>query len=425
MENKNHEKLLNAVPGVRAYTYRKILHVDLIGDRCEVLVSDQEGWQPEPEGLTGQLAEFAASGAIHPEDVEKFVAFTRLEQLRTVPQEGKETHSLLYRRQTGEAYRWNLIEVIPDQKSGEVSSAILCVKDVQDVLWEGLEMARNKRDMQMAAILKCRYQMMNTIYLDSGLCERMDLTQPYEPDKVLSGDYALYIQNALERFVHPDDAEIFRSMLSLEHLRETAETIEEYGEEICQYRLRGEQTQWIRAHVLYSRQKGRMMVNILGRDITKEKEQESAKLQALEDRAYMITSISSLFYSTYYIDLEQDTFRAVSQQRRVGDVLGDEINFTAAIQLYANHFVHPDDRAKYLEAMDIEKLRQDLRWWKPYIGVEFRKLPDLGEDQCSWVRATVVLARSDADDLPKTAVYVARDITQSMYGPGSAPDRDF
>ena len=342
-----------------------------------------------------------------------------------MPQEGKETHSLLYRRQTGEAYRWNLIEVIPDQKSGEVSSAILCVKDVQDVLWEGLEMARNKRDMQMAAILKCRYQMMNTIYLDSGLCERMDLTQPYEPDKVLSGDYALYIQNALARFVHPDDAEIFRSMLSLEHLRETAETIEEYGEEICQYRLRGEQTQWIRAHVLYSRQKGRMMVNILGRDITKEKEQESAKLQALEDRAYMITSISSLFYSTYYIDLEQDTFRAVSQQRRVGDVLGDEINFTAAIQLYANHFVHPDDRAKYLEAMDIEKLRQDLRWWKPYIGVEFRKLPDLGEDQCSWVRATVVLARSDADDLPKTAVYVARDITQSMYGPGSAPDRDF
>lgn len=416
MENNNHEKLLNAVPGVRAYTYRKILLVDLAHDRCEVLVSDAEGWQLGEGALTKQLEEFATSGVVHPEDVDRFIAFTRLERLRTVHQAEKENLSLLYRCQAGETYRWNLLEVIPDKKSGGEDSAILCVKDVQDVLSSGLELARNKRDMQMAAILKCRYQMMNTVYLDSGICERMDLTQPYEPDKVLSGDYDLYIRNALERFVHPDDAETFRSMLSLEHLRETAETIKDYGEEVCQYRLRGEWTQWIRAHVLYSRQKGQVMVNILGRDVTKEKQQETAKLRALEDRAYMITSLSSLFFSTYYIDLEQDTFRAVSQLRRVGDVLGDEVNFTSAIQLYANHFVHPDDREKYLEVMDIKNLRQNLRWWKPYVAVEYRKLPDLGETQCSWVRATAVLARSDADDLPKTAVYVARDTTQDPHG---------
>ena len=299
MENNNHEKLLNAVPGVRAYTYRTILRVDLNSDRCEILVVDPEGWQPGEGAMTEQLAEFAVSGVIHPDDVDKFIAFTRLERLRTVQQPGKEKLSMLYRRMTGEMYRWNLLEIISDQKSGVEDSAILCVKDVQDVLSEGLELARNKRDMQMAAILKCRYQMMNTVYLDSGICERMDLTQPYEPDKVLSGDYELYIRNALERFVHPDDAENFRSMLSLEHLRETAETIKDYGEEICQYRLRGEWTQWIRAHVLYSRQKGQVMVNILGRDITKEKQQEAAKLRALEDRAYMITSLSSLFFSTY------------------------------------------------------------------------------------------------------------------------------
>ena len=45
------------------------------------------------------------------------------------------------------------------------------------------------------------------------------------------------------------------------------------------------------------------MVNILGQDVTEDKLQEAAKLQALEDRAYLITSLSSLFFSTYYIDL--------------------------------------------------------------------------------------------------------------------------
>ena len=68
--------------------------------------------------------------------------------------------------------------------------------------------------MQMAAILKSRYQMMNTVYLDSGLCERINLAQFAGTDNVLTGDYETYIQNAVDRFVHPDDAAQFRSALS-------------------------------------------------------------------------------------------------------------------------------------------------------------------------------------------------------------------
>lgn len=76
MDNGNYEMLLNAVPEIRAYTYRKILHADLVQDRCSVLVSDPEGWQPGDGSLTGQLADFARSGAIHPGDMDRFVAFT-------------------------------------------------------------------------------------------------------------------------------------------------------------------------------------------------------------------------------------------------------------------------------------------------------------------------------------------------------------
>ena len=534
------------------YTYRKILHVDLEKDRCDVLKSDPDMLLSLEGGPLSQLLEqFARSGAVHSEDAERFIAFTRIEHLRAAARAGEETLTLIYRRQMGTGeYRWNLIEFIPWMAGGG-HSALLCVKDVHSVLREGLEregltvrgqeltrtlgernsniytidlnsgaanpirvdgqmqeklqslpwsrlmrthildrlheayqyefehrfsleglrharesgqqktellcqwrsgedyryisvtayfgnenagisytvlalqdvdermrqeLHHTKRDMQMAAILKSRYQMMNTVFLDNGQCERISLAASSGPENVLIGDYAAYLQRAIDFHVHPDDVERYQQTLSLEHLRRKAESVGEYEDEVCQYRTREDDPRWIELHVLYSRQKDHVMVNILGQDITREKSQEEQRLRALEDRAYMITSLSSLFFSTYYIDLERDTFRAVTQQRRVSDVLGDEVNFTTAIQLYANHFIHPDDREKYLETMNVRNLWRSLRWWQPYAAVEFRKLPDPLDPEkgaCQWVRATAVLARTSSDDMPKTVVYVARDITES------------
>ena len=143
---------------------------------------------------------------------------------------------------------------------------------------------------------------------------------------------------------------------------------------------------------------------------------EAEKLgpEEVEDWAYIISGLSSLFFSTYYLNLEHDTFRAVTQLRRVEDVLGDEVNCTAALQIYANHFIHPEDREEYLRVMSMENLRESLRWWKPCAAVEYRKLEEEAgapPDAWRWVRATAVLARTGPDDMPQTAVYVAQDIT--------------
>lgn len=534
------------------YTYRKILRVDLVRNVCDVLKSDPEGWQLGDGPLSEQLIQFARSGAIHPEDVDRFIAFVRPEHLRAAPNVGQEALTLIYRRWGGGSYRWNLMELIPDPScAGETRFAILCVKDVHNVLREGLEregisvrsqelirslgernfniytidlyagtadpirvdgqmregvapmavpwgelmrfhiadrlheayreefqrrfsleglrqaagdgqqktellcqwrsgedyryisvtayfgqeprsrnyavlalqdvddrmrleLAHTMRDMQMAAILKSRFKMMNTVHLDSGLCERVDLTRPAGPENIQRGDYVLYIQNALSRHVHPDDRENFWALLSLEHLREKAAGIENYAEEICQYRLLTEPVRWIASHVLYSRQGEQVIVNILGQDITREKQQEDSRQQTLQDRAHIISSLSSLFFSTYYIDLDHDTFRAVVQLRRVEDVLGEEVNCTAALRIYANHFIHPDDREEYLQTMSIENLRKNLRWWQPCVAVEYRKLPDgSSADSCGWVRATAVLARTGVDDMPKTVVYAAQDISDN------------
>ena len=535
------------------YAYRKILHVDLDRDRCEVLKSDPKGWQPGDGSLSRQMEQFAAGGAIHPEDVERVIAFTRLEHMRSAPAAGQEALTLLYRRRADESYRWNMMEVIPERTGGETRSALLCVKDVHDVLREGLEregvsvrnqelirslgernfniytidlnaggadiirsegqqreelsvtlpwselmqplkgrlhpayreefqrkfsleglrrakkdgqqktellcqmdagsgyryisataylgrelgqksytvlamqdvdehirqeLAHTQWDMQMAAILKSRYKILNTVHLDSGLCERVDLDDAAGPQNTLTGDYAHYIENAIGRYVHPSDAEAYRSSLSLEHLQERAAATEDYQEEFCQYRLRGEPVRWIELHVIYCRQGDQVMVNILGRDVTRERSQEEKRLQALEDRANIIGSLGTLFFSIYYMDLENDTFRAVTQLRRVEDILGGEVNYTAALRVYADNFIHPDDRAAYLETMSIKNLQQTLRWWQPYVAVEYRKLPDYPETHAGTggVRATAGLAQSGEDEAPKTVVYVAQDISDGKRG---------
>lgn len=280
------------------------------------------------------------------------------------------------------------------------------------------ETPRPPLDTEMAAILRSRFKTMNTVDLDSGVCRWVDLTRPEKQDAVLTGDYRLFLQSALSNRVHPEDAASVQSALSLDHLRETAARLEgEFKEEVCLYRRLGEPVQWIEQRIIYSRKDGQVSVNILGQDVTREKHREEDQLQLLEDREYIISSLSTLFFSTYYVNLEQNTFRAVTQLRHVGDLLGSEVYYAAALQIYANHFIHPDDRAEYLRVMGVDNLRQQLRWWQPYVAMEYRKLPEepsAHPNNWQWVRATAVLARSGADDLPKTAVYVAQDITGSQ-----------
>lgn len=280
------EAILAAVPETAAFMYRKILRLDLECDRCTVLKSDPEGWQPGEGPITRQLARFALDGAVHREDAEQFVTFTRLDQLRQGVASGQKVRSMMYRRRVDGGFRWNLMQVIPDGH-GETRYVTLCVKDVDDLFREGAER--------------------------EGLVSR-----------------------------------------SMETLRN------------------------------------------------------------LEDRVYIISSLSSLFFSTYYINLKQDTFRAVTQLGKVGDVLGDEVNCSVALKIYANHFIHPEDRAEYLSIMNVQNLRNNLRWWQPCVVFEYRKLSDeprTGANDWIWVRASAILARTGEDDQPLTAVYVAQDIS--------------
>lgn len=540
-----------------SHTYHEILRVNLTQDRVRVMRRrDMEG-DSAKEGtdiFSRWLEEFTGNGGIHPDDIERFLNFAKLEHLREALRAGRKTLTCSFRRPSGEGFRWNMLEVVADSGYTDQSQiAIFYIKDVHDTLRESLEMdetsirlqevtrtlgehnlciysidlndgtvnliredgrseegravqtlmweavmrshllghihedykdkfrqcfslenlrrvrdtgvrktdmlclwnnggdyryaaviayfdtgqgmgrcavlalqdvdkrvrkeqASLQRDMQMAAILKSRFHVMTTVHLEENQCERLWFNDQAEPQQTQTGCYTHYFQQALDSTVCSEDIERFKNTLSPEHMRKRAEETRDYSEEICQYRMKGAAVRWLEQHVVYIRRDNRTLVTILGRDITKEKLQEETQRKMVQEQADIINSLGSMFFATYYVNLERAVFRSVTQLEEVGSLLGDETDYPAAQRLYAEHFVHPEDRADYLYTMSIRNLRQVLSPEQPFVTFAYRKLPEnrnVGAEGYEWIRATAVTAQTDSDGKPKGVVYAAQDVTDS------------
>ena len=552
--------IITVAPHIQSinHAYHEILRINLTQDCYEVVKM-----RPEDRAIgygndtfSSWLGQFIYDGGIHPDDMNNFIAFTRLDHMKNALNSGEEILTCCYRRRSGDDYRWNLIEVVPDLKSAAGDQFIfLYVKDIHDILQESLELddtslriqevirtlgeqnfgiysidldtgetnlvrenghthtgwkswtiqwdeimnsrlikqihpadrekvcekfsleslRRGKdtsvqkqdmlcqwrgeedheyrymaiiayfgqshstknytilalqnvdkrvrqentltlRDMQLAAILKSRYSVMNTVYLENGQCERIWINEESTIKKVLTGSYHQYFQKALETVVNPKDAEEFRKVMSPEHLYQKAAATRDYYEEICRYRILGNSLRWVEQHVIYSRQGKRMSVNILGRDITREKLEEEKRRKGEQEQADIISTLGGMFFATYYADLEQDTFRSVTQLEEVEKVLEGKVDYATGIKSYAEKFVHPDDRDEYLNVLSADNLRRTLSKKQPYVTLAYRKVPeraDTGPEEYGWIRSTAVMAQADEEGKARSIVYAAQDVTES------------
>lgn len=343
------------------------------------------------------------------EDQKEFANRFSLAAMQEAYRDGEEKRTFVCRALLEGKWRYISIDAFFKESRKRGGYAILTFQDVDERTRK--EMERTQNDRRMAAIIKSRYSILNTVDLETGICERIYLREG-NPGRRVEGDYDYYIRKALDETVAEADKEAFRDTFLLENLRKKAESVEEYKEEICEYRHRGTPALWVAEHVLYIRQGRKTVVNILGRDITAEKlAEEYARSDSIE-KASIINSLSSMFFATYYMDLENDTYRPVTQKAEVGNVLGDANNSTQAFLLYAQNFVHPDDREDYLERTKKENLCSALCRENPLVAFEYRIVPDQNNRR-AWIRATVVLAETAKDGRPKRALYVAQDVTES------------
>ncbi len=353
---------------------------------------------------------------LHPTDRDKVYDRFSLEGLRQMKDTAMQKNDMLcqWRGEEDHEYRYMAIIAYFGQNHATKNYTILALQNVDKRVRQ--EHTLSLRDMQLAAILKSRYSVMTTVYLENGQCERIWINEESGMQKVRTGNYHQYFQKALDFTVHPDDAEAFRNVMSPEHLYQKAAGTRDYFEEICQYRMAGTSLQWIEQHVIYARKGKRISVNILGRDITREKIEEEKRLKAEQEQVDIIRTLSGMFFATYYADLVRDTFRDVTQLPDVKKVLGGKVDYATGIQAYAENFVHPDDREEYLNVLSIQNLRQTLSKKRPYVTLAYRKLsddPNIKPEEYGWIRGTAVMSQADADGKAKSIVYAAQDVTES------------
>ena len=356
--------------------------------------------------------EESVQSKFHPQYGQKMLDNYSLKALREAWEKGEQKKEMLCQRMFDQSYHYVSVTAHFHDSGSHKGLVVLAFQDVDEETRK--EINRNRNLMRMATVIKSGYNTMSTVDLETGTCERIYLKMEDEAGRVHTGNYGEVIKNALEHAVYEEDAERFRAALSLECLREKAESVENFEEVKCQYRMKGAELIWVEAQIFFVRQADSVMVNILGRDITKQKKEEETAALEKRERNYIINAMGSLFFASYYIDLEANTFRMITQVKEVGDVLGVEQNCEEGFRKYAEHFVHPEDRQEYLDKMDCGKLQDVLGGGQPFMALEYRKInaEDGESEDYEWIRATVVLAEG-GDGKAKKALYVAQDVTES------------
>lgn len=341
------------------------------------------------------------------EDRDSFIKMFSIDAMRKSFQSGDNKKSLVYYGKIDDEMRY-INATAYFKRKDRFNYAIIIFQDVDKQTRE--EMERSLTEQRLSAIIESRYSVMNIVDLDNGMCERIILGNHNLDSR--KGNYEKYIHEALNKYVFMDDRPLFEKMFSLDSLRQTASEVEDFKEDIFQYRIVTDSLIWVEEHIIYMRQNGKIIVNILGCDISKEKSGvEAVKKDALL-RAYIINSLSRMFFATYYVDLVKDTFTTITQIDEVGSILKNERVYSQGIELYCQNFIQVKDRKGYLEKISYENVIKNLSVDHPILSVEYRKLPD-DKGNYSWIRATIVLAQTSPEGKPLKAVYVAQDITES------------
>ncbi|MCI8550306.1 MAG: response regulator [Lachnospiraceae bacterium] len=364
----------------------------------------------------GEIMDSRLVRQIHPADREKFCENFSLEGLQQTKETGVHKTDMLckWRGEEDHEYRYMAVIAYFGEQYNTKNYTIVALQNVDKRVRQ--EQTLSLRDMQLAAILKSRYSVMTTVYLENGQCERVWINGDSKMQGVQTGNYHQYFHQALESIVYPEDVEKFQEIMSPEHLYQKAANTRDYSEEICQYRIEGESLQWLEQHVIYSRQGSRMSVNILGRDITDEKLEEETRLKEEQEQENIIRTLGSMFFATYYADLEQNTFRSVTQLQEVEKVLEGKMDYAAGLKAYAESFIHPDDREEYLNVLGIENLRRNLSRKTPYVTLAYRKIPEgsnVKPEEYGWIRGTAVMSQADGEGKARSIVYAAQDVTES------------
>ena len=126
---------------------------------------------------------------------------------------------------------------------------------------------------------------------------------------------------------------------------------------------------------------------------------------ALTERSHIISSLSRIYFSDYYIDLERDLFIELDATERLHSLTGESGIASQTIAASIPHFVAEENRADYSEFTDLSTLR-DRMTGRRSIAFEFRAMG------VGWCRALFIPVDHDAQKRVSHVVYAIQDIQE-------------
>lgn len=349
----------------------------------------------------------------HPDYRDKMLQMYSLKSLRQARTDGKQNMELLCQRMIQFSYHYVSVTTYFHKTNSGNDFAVMAIQDMDKYARQ--EIRQSQYDVYIAALIKSRYDTMCTVDLNSGIYEQIYLKDNDKLDNTTRGDYNLFIQKTIDDgLVYEDDIATFQNYLLLDNMRKKAEDDDDSAEIIFEYRMKTPKVVWLQVQTLFVHQDNGVIANILSRDITERKLKEAEEKKEKQDWSYIINSMSSMFFATYYIDLAADTFRIIKQTSKSGNILSITQNYNEAISTYSQHSVHANDREEYIETLGLPNLLSSLSLHHPYVAIEYQRIKKKGNviKGNGWIRATVILVETK-NNIPTKALYVEQDVTES------------
>lgn len=121
----------------------------------------------------------------------------------------------------------------------------------------------------------------------------------------------------------------------------------------------------------------------------------------------MIQSLSSVYYTMYYVDLDVNLITAIDNQMDSDIMLTSRGNFSQMMMIYGNNCIHYDDREDFLKFMSRHHFQTALSFDNPFLEMEYRRIYDYGME---WIRAEVILVSME-NEKPVRVLLATRNIT--------------
>ena len=195
-------------------------------------------------------------------------------------------------------------------------------------------------------------------------------------------------KNWINTIVYPEDREKVRSAFTIENIKRGFETREEL---LGNYRsLVNGKIHYFQYNIIRSSQDGTIAIAGFQNvdDIIEEhqkleeakREKEAAHQKEVEEQLAIINALSKSFRNVFVANLREGTARAIRladgyNVRAIRDVAGQTFQFDAVVDRWVRESVHPDDKKRIKETLNVKNIRQIFSQQDKYVGT-YRSIED-------------------------------------------------